>query len=410
MPAPLISGRLDNDLYAFTMSQFAWRNFQGVKVRYRFINRSGVPLGRYLDAPRLREAIDRIRYMQLSPRERHYLRKLGMFDPGYLKWIDLIVLPKVEFRIRGDLLELEYEGEWASMILFETPLLAAINQLVMEARISEAGYTPQQAWAEADRRLTEKIAFLAAHPGLKVTLFGSRRRLSREWEEHLHRRLLAEAPDSVAATANLDFARRFGIKPDGTMAHQLFMVTTALQEAAGAADPIGAAQDQVLDLWEKEYGEFNDGQLLVPLTDTYGTPAFLARLTPERALRLTGFRQDSGDPFQVGRLYLDYWRRNRIDARTKGIVFSDGLDLQKAAMLAAQFREVGREGFGIGGFLANDTVVPPVSIVIKPVAADGHPTVKLSDNLAKATGDPATVARMKRIAGYTATFKEAPVR
>jgi hypothetical protein len=40
---------------------------------------------------------------------------------------------------------------------------------------------------------------------------------------------------------------------------------------------------------------------------------------------------------------------------------------------------------------------------VKPILADGHHLVKLSDNVAKATGDPATIERYKLAAGYTNT-------
>ncbi|MFN4131440.1 MAG: nicotinate phosphoribosyltransferase, partial [Paracoccaceae bacterium] len=41
----------------------------------------------------------------------------------------------------------------------------------------------------------------------------------------------------------------------------------------------------------------------------------------------------------------------------------------------------------------------PFSLVCKAVAADGRPTVKLSDNPSKATGPAAEIDRYKRIFG-----------
>ncbi len=41
----------------------------------------------------------------------------------------------------------------------------------------------------------------------------------------------------------------------------------------------------------------------------------------------------------------------------------------------------------------------PFSLVCKAVAADGRPTVKLSDNPAKATGPAAEIDRYKRVFG-----------
>ena len=60
--------------------------------------------------------------------------------------------------------------------------------------------------------------------------------------------------------------------------------------------------------------------------------------------------------------------------------------------------------FGWGTLLTNDFrgLVPgdglaPFSLVCKAVAADGHPTVKLSDNPEKATGPAQDIARYRRI-------------
>ena len=44
--------------------------------------------------------------------------------------------------------------------------------------------------------------------------------------------------------------------------------------------------------------------------------------------------------------------------------------------------------------------------MIKVIEANGHRTVKLSDNLAKATGEAADIERFKRIFGHTSTLFE----
>jgi nicotinate phosphoribosyltransferase len=64
--------------------------------------------------------------------------------------------------------------------------------------------------------------------------------------------------------------------------------------------------------------------------------------------------------------------------------------------------------FGWGTNLTNDfrgcapfatNGLDPISLVCKVVAANGRPAVKLSDNPAKATGDPGEIARYLRIFG-----------
>jgi nicotinate phosphoribosyltransferase len=63
-----------------------------------------------------------------------------------------------------------------------------------------------------------------------------------------------------------------------------------------------------------------------------------------------------------------------------------------------------RVGYGWGTLLTNDFrglapdhLLDPISIVCKVVSADGHPTVKLSDNPTKAMGPPDEIARYRRV-------------
>jgi nicotinate phosphoribosyltransferase len=52
--------------------------------------------------------------------------------------------------------------------------------------------------------------------------------------------------------------------------------------------------------------------------------------------------------------------------------------------------------------LADDNALAPFSLVCKAVAADGRPTVKLSDNPAKAMGPADQIDRYKRVFGVGA--------
>ena len=62
--------------------------------------------------------------------------------------------------------------------------------------------------------------------------------------------------------------------------------------------------------------------------------------------------------------------------------------------------------FGIGTNLTNDLGVAPLSMVVTVAAANGLAVAKLSDNTAKASGDPNENDRMKRLTGYAATFSK----
>ena len=88
------------------------------------------------------------------------------------------------------------------------------------------------------------------------------------------------------------------------------------------------------------------------------------------------------------------------------MIFSDGLDVDKIFELHRQFAGRVKVSFGWGTLLTNDfrELVPgdglaPFSLVCKAVEADGRPTVKLSDNPAKAMGPKDEVERYKRVFG-----------
>ncbi len=91
----------------------------------------------------------------------------------------------------------------------------------------------------------------------------------------------------------------------------------------------------------------------------------------------------------------------------KLLIFSDGLELDTIISLADRFAGRIKVSFGWGTNLTNDMGFDPLSLVVKVVEADGHSTVKLSDNLAKATGCPEDIERFKHIFGHQVTTFEA---
>ena len=104
-------------------------------------------------------------------------------------------------------------------------------------------------------------------------------------------------------------------------------------------------------------------------------------------------RIDSGDPMAMGDLVVEWWQANGEDVGAHQLVFSDGLDLRRMDLLLDAFAHRCSVTFGWGTNLTNDVGVDALSLGIKPDAVDGVPCVKLSDDLAKATGDRDEIAR-----------------
>ena len=175
------------------------------------------------------------------------------------------------------------------------------------------------------------------------------------------------------------------------------MVTAAL---APTDEALRHAPYAVLRDWESEHA----GNLRIILPDTYGTVGFLQG-APDWLAAWTGIRIDSGDPVAGAEAAIRWWQERGEDPREKLVIFSDGLDVDEIASLQARFAGRVKVSFGWGTMLTNDfgglagEALAPFSLVCKAVAADGRPTVKLSDNPEKALGPKGEVERYKRVFG-----------
>ena len=123
----------------------------------------------------------------------------------------------------------------------------------------------------------------------------------------------------------------------------------------------------------------------------------------------TGIRIDAGDPVAGAEAAIRWWQARGEDPRGKLVIFSDGLDVDLIEALQTRFAGRVKVSFGWGTLLTNDfrglvagDRLAPFSLVCKAVAADGRPTVKLSDNPLKAVGPTAEVARYRRVFGVGA--------
>ena len=111
--------------------------------------------------------------------------------------------------------------------------------------------------------------------------------------------------------------------------------------------------------------------------------AFLSDFDLYFAKLFDGLRHDSGDPIVWGDKALAHYAKLRIDAHTKRLVFSDGLDLPTAFRIHRRFADRTQVGFGIGTNLTNDVGLTPLNIVMKLTQCNGQPVAKLSDSPGK---------------------------
>ncbi|MDQ3060869.1 MAG: nicotinate phosphoribosyltransferase [Pseudomonadota bacterium] len=375
----IITSLLDTDLYKFTMMQVVLHQFPGAEVAYRFkcrnAGRAGIePLAPLIDE--IRAEIRGLCSLHFQEDELAYLRGLRFIKSDFVdflglfrlneKYVTLTALPSGE-------IDVAIKGPWLHTILFEIPLLAIINEVYFR------NTQPQPDLAEGRRRLATKIGELQADglQALKIADYGARRRFGKDWQEEvlrtLARRLGTGAAGQLAGTSNVLFAMKLGLTPLGTMAHEYLQACQALGPRLRDSQVFG------FEMWAREYR----GDLGIALSDVYGMSAFLRDFDLYFCKLFDGARHDSGDPFDWAERMLAHYASNRVDPRTKTLIFSDALTVPRTIALYQQFRDRCQLAFGIGTNLTNDLGYEPLQIVIKMVRCNGQPVAKLSDAPAK---------------------------
>jgi nicotinate phosphoribosyltransferase len=403
---PIVRSLIDTDFYKLLMCQSIFRNKAETQVAFSLINRTRrIRLADLIDEGELREQLDHIRSLRLSRGESTFLRgntfygKRQMFRPDFMEWFENFRFPAYHLEKRDGQYELTFEGRWHEVMLWEIPALAVLMEMRSRAVLNGMGrFELQVLYARAMTKLWEKVERLRRDPSLRIADFGTRRRHSFLWQDWCVQAMIEGLGDSFVGTSNCLIAMRRDIEAIGTNAHELPMVYSALADSDAE---LHAAPYRVLADWHEEH----DGNLRIILPDTYGTRHFLEN-APDWLAGWTGIRIDSGDPAEGAEVAIDWWRRRGEDPASKLVIFSDGLDVEKMLELQARFKGRVRVSFGWGTLLTNDfrglvedDALAPFSLVCKAVAANGRPTVKLSDNPNKAMGPAEEVARYKRVFG-----------
>jgi nicotinate phosphoribosyltransferase len=374
----IITSLLDTDLYKFTMMQVVLHHFPGAQVEYRFKCRNaGADLTPHVDE--IRAEIESLCTLRFAESELEYLRGFRFIKSDFVDFLGLFQLNTKYITVRpsekvaGEI-EIVIKGPWLHTILFEVPVLAIVNEVYFRNTQATPDYT------EGRRRLREKIALIRDDPqiahardgveALKIADYGTRRRFSRSWHDEVVLLLKNELGPNLAGTSNVMLAMKHGVIPLGTMAHEYLQACQALGPRLRDSQVFG------FETWAKEYR----GDLGIALSDVYGLDAFLRDFDMYFCKLFDGARHDSGDPIEWGERLIAHYEKNRVDPRTKVLVWSDSLTFPRVIELYNRFRGRARLAFGIGTNLTNDLGYTPLQIVIKMVRCNGQPVAKLSDS------------------------------
>ncbi|MDP3710501.1 MAG: nicotinate phosphoribosyltransferase [bacterium] len=397
---PIIQSLLDLDLYKLTMAQMVFDQHFGMFVKYAFKNRTKkVRLAEHVDVGELREQLDHVRDLRFSRKELRYLQSIRVdgkqifFDPEFFGFLEELKLPPYELNMVDGDFQITVYALWPLGIFWETIILSVVNELYYKSLFGRLSLF--RVMVEGQRRLTEKMKILEENPDIRFSEFGTRRRFSRSWQKSVVETLALILPaGQLLGTSNVKLAMDYGQQPIGTMAHELFMVYQSLNNRSD--EEIRNSHNKVLRDWYNFYG----WPLSIALTDTCGSDFFFRDMTEGQARQWKGLRQDSGDPIAFGEKAIKFYESHGIGPHEKLLVFSDGLDIGMILKIYNHFKDRIKVSFGWGTNLTNDLGPGSLSLVVKSVEANGHGLVKLSDNLAKATGKPEDVERFKRIFGY----------
>jgi nicotinate phosphoribosyltransferase len=418
LAGPIVQSRLEPDFYKFTMGQLIWRKYRQVETTFSFKNRTPkARIGDIVDVGELREQFDHARSVMFTNSELHYLRGTNeyqqrMFDEEYLEFLRGLRLPDYHLARNGSELDVTFSGRWAEVTYWETIALSIINETYYRTLLRGLSkFQRETIFAEGIRRLRDKIEVMRSRPDISFSDFGTRRRFSGAWQLYVDETLMQELnrgsfEGQFLGTSNTYAAMKAGLVPMGTAAHELPMIIAGTLDP-GEPDPewLRRAQRQVLDDWWEQYG----WGLSIFLPDTFGTDFFFTVANAGDLQRWKGFRWDSGDAFQFGERIVQAYEQAGVDPGDKMLVASDALDLPVILELQERFGTRIRVSYGWGTGLTNDLLdnvmvddrwFGPMSLVIKPTRANGRGLVKLSDNPAKAVGDPDDIARYIRAAGY----------
>lgn len=373
----IIISLLETDMYKFSMGQAIYHQFSDYKTTWSFKCRNTDVHFTEEMVEEIKEQINAYCNLRFTEDELEYLHTIRWIKGSYVDFLRLWQPRFEDFEITTNAecgLSIETKGTWLNTSMYEIPTLAIVNEVYFKM-----AYDYNKLLESFKTRLDEKVNRLVNG---EFTLgpfseFGLRRRLSAEAQE-LAINALSQAtyPESkFVGTSNVYLAKKFGLKPIGTMAHEWIMCVGQGNHKHNPA----YSNWYALDAWVKEYGILNG----TALTDTITTDCFLKDFQLTYSTLFSGVRHDSGDPFEWGDKMIAHYEELDIDPKTKTLLFSDSLDFERANKLYKYFKDKSKVAFGIGTYIANDTDAPSLNIVMKTTACNGMDVAKISDTPGK---------------------------
>ena len=376
---------LDTDLYKFSMSYAYLTLYPLAEGTFEFTDRNKES---WSDCP---EFLDNIKMefahvasLRLSEEEKNWcIKHIPYIPASYWEWLSTFHFEYDKFEPSLDengVFHCRVTDNMHKVTLYEIPMILVFCK-VRNDMLKEKGLRINI--SNAQRIIEEKVEF-ANRNNIPFSEFGTRRRYDSTVQEMVDK-VIKEKSHTCTGNSNVYFCMRYGMLPQGTVAHENIMFHAAV---------FGYKRANYLTIedWIKVY----DGSLGTALIDTYTTPSFLRTLTRKQAHLLSGFRQDSGDEYKVGNMIINRLKEFGIDPKSKVIVFSNALNMDKAKDIYDYFNGRCKVAFGIGTNLTCDpgiegySAANAVAKLVRCRLSNKDPwekCIKISDDLGKHMGD-----------------------
>jgi nicotinate phosphoribosyltransferase len=376
MIEPIITSLLETDLYKFSMGQAIYFKHPEYMTTWTFRCRNKDVTFTPEMVKEIKKQIKMYCNLKFTEDELDYLNQIPWFRGSYVNFLRLWQPRYEDFEITTKDkcgLKIKTKGTWLNTSMYEIPTLAIVNEVYFRM-----AYNYDDLYKQFNRKLNEKFKWLKNNKYYIGTFseFGLRRRLSAEAQElavekfsHLNDTM--HSASKFIGTSNVYFAKKFGVTPVGTMAHEWIMCVGQGDHSHNPA----YSNKFALEDWVDVYGIKNG----IALTDTITTDCFLRDFDDRFATLFSGVRHDSGDPIEWGEKMIKHYESLGIDPKTKTLLFSDSLNFERADAIWRHFHDRARVAFGIGTYIANDTDVPALNIVMKTTFCNGMDVAKISD-------------------------------
>ena len=383
---PIITSLLETDLYKFSMGQAIYHQFPSYKTKWTFKCRNpGIIFTKQM-TEEIKEQIHQYCHLRFTADELKYLSKIEWLHEDYIDHLQIWKPRFEDFEIDTDSpcgLSIEAKGTWLNTSMYEIPVLAIVNEVYFRMT-----YNYDELLEQYKRKLNQKKDWLVSgkYNIGAFSEFGLRRRLSAEAQDLAVKTLCGNngnyKESKCIGTSNVFLAMKYNVVPVGTMAHEFIM-------CVGQGNPMynpAFSNKFAMKAWSEEDGVLNGTYL----TDTIGAEAAHLDMEYTYSILFGGVRHDSGDPYKWGedwiahyQHYYDKYHDERVNPKNKTLLFSDSLDFERASALYSYFKDKIKVAFGIGTYIANDTDVEPLNIVMKVTECNDRPVAKLSNAMGK---------------------------